>query len=126
MRNICTLLLIGTLFCNGAHAADISSLLAPYPAKNQKELSIANADFVAGGEQAIHAACSMLVAYKPQEDIKVRYALNGVARYVARPNAEQERLMFASALCKTLPTLTSKPVQRFVIDTASHRGLLSR
>jgi HEAT repeat protein len=108
-------LILFSLIANTLYAADVSGIISQYPGENQKQVQQANAEFIKAGPAAIKEICGMLVPYAPQKDIKARYALNGIARYVTRTGAESERMMTATALCETLPTLNSYAAKEFVI-----------
>ena len=104
------------LFANFVFAADIPTLLAPYPGKTQETLFDANDAIIKSGSDTIKTICRQLRPFEPNVDLKERYALNGIAKQVMRRGTDgSERKMLATALCEVLPSLDSNTEKRFVI-----------
>ena len=104
------------LLANAVFAADIPTLLAPYPGKTQKTLFDANEAIIKSGPDTIKTICLQLRPFAPKADLKERYALNGIAKQVMRNDTDgSECKMLATALCEVLPSLDSNSAKRFVI-----------
>ena len=76
----------------------LAAILARIPNDDAAASLAAYKDLVALGPQGIKHLAALLVEPGPADDSRARFALHGLALYVARPGAEAERMM----VCETL------------------------
>ena len=75
-----------------------------------------------GGKDAVLGLIALVPEPGKGEEYKVKYLLHGLATYVARPDAEKDRLMFCDALASTLAGPTPKAVKAFVLQELGYVG----
>ena len=74
------------------------------------------------GAPAIGQICDLLVEPGTGDDTKARFALHGLALYVTRPGAEQERSVFTATLVKALGAEKPVAVKGFLIRQLALAG----
>lgn len=97
-----------------ADASQISKVLERLPVQTAAEKDEIGKELVKLGDSGIRKLCEMLKGDEPG-DAKVRYALHGLAHYVARPGAETERKMYAGVLAQVLQADIPVATKRFLI-----------
>ena len=103
------------------HAAGGATIIDKVPAANPSATQANAAQLVELGADAVKALCAMLVEPGAGSDAKARYALDGLAVYVARPGAEAERLMFVKAIGEALAAAQGSDVKQFLLERLPHR-----
>ncbi len=109
-----------------AFAADmpqaVQTIIDKVPAANPSATQANAAQLVELGADAVKALCAMLVEPGAGSDAKARYALDGLAVYVARPGAEAERLMFVKAIGEALAAAQGSDVKQFLLERLQRTG----
>ncbi len=93
----------------------VADLLAKLPAQNAADTETLMANLVKLGPPAILEISAKLVPSGAGDNVQAEFALNGLAHYVARPGAENERKMVAEALLQALQAAGDKEVKAFLI-----------
>ena len=110
-------------FAAGADTAQqVKTIIDKSPAANPATIYSNAAEIVKLGTPAVTALCDMVTEPGAGNNAKVRYALDGLAVYVTRPNAESERKMFVTALIKSLDKADNKEVKHFLIERLQRVG----
>lgn len=102
--------------------ADVAAIIAQFPAQ---DATAANALFEAvldEGEGAIEGLCAQLVPLGAGDDNGPRYALTGLARYVSRPGAEEDREDVEEALLEALEDEDNAEVKQFLLRQLQQCG----
>ncbi|MFC1477268.1 DUF1080 domain-containing protein [candidate division KSB1 bacterium] len=114
------------LACSSSKTASsgsgIETIIAGIPAENTQEEHRILAEIINSGPEGIKALCSLLVPPGTGDDTKERFALTGLAHYVMRPGAENERLLYAETLVDALDMVTDNEVKAFLILRLQHAG----
>ena len=76
----------------------VSRLIINMPAENQQREVWANEQLLDIGDEAVGVLSEMLMDPALGSDLQARYALSGLANYVARPGAESKALGDHSAV----------------------------
>jgi HEAT repeat protein len=98
-----------------ALADKVSLVLEKFPAASSQERDQFASELVELGPAGIREACARLAPTGTEDDSLVRYALDAVAVYVARPNAESERLMFVKEALRAVDAPGDPDVKTFLI-----------
>lgn len=93
----------------------VADILSQFPAQNAEERDELASEIVQLGPEGIREISRMLVPPGTGDDTLVRFAINGVAVYVSRGGAEEEREMFALALIGSLESAQDNEVKAFLI-----------
>ncbi len=93
----------------------LAEILAKMPAQNAEALQANNAALVQLGAKAVTDLCAMLTPPGKGDNTAVEFALNGLSRYAARPQAEEERRLVAGALLSALQAAADPEVKAFII-----------
>ncbi|HPO16017.1 MAG TPA: HEAT repeat domain-containing protein [Candidatus Hydrogenedentes bacterium] len=93
----------------------VADLLSKLPAQNAADFDAMMADLVKAGPPAILELSAKMLPPGAGDTTQVEFALNGLAKYVMRPGAENERKMMAEALLQALQTASDKEVKAFLI-----------
>ena len=104
------------LLCAAASmATTVEELVAKQPAATKAEGQRLAAEIVTLGPAAVKAICAKLKPPAQGGDVRERFALHGLALYVARPEAEAERAMLAGALTDALAAAKDREVKAFLV-----------
>ncbi|MBE0537385.1 MAG: DUF1080 domain-containing protein [Phycisphaerae bacterium] len=109
-------------FADDAQIQAVKPILDKTPAADPAGTQANAAQLVQLGGDAIKALCGMLIEPGGDNDVKVRYALDGLAVHVSRPGAEAERLMFVKAVAEVLPAAQGNDVKQFLIERLQRAG----
>ncbi len=101
--------------CAAAGAATVDELVAKLPAATKAEGQRLAAQIVKLGPAAVKAACEKLKPPAQGGDVRERFAIHGMALYVARPEAEADRKMLAGTLLDALAAAKDREVKAFLI-----------
>jgi HEAT repeat protein len=93
----------------------VADTLARFPAQSAEERNQLASEIIQLGSAGIKEICRMLVPPGTGDDTPVQFALNGVAVYVNRGSAEEEREMFALTLIESLGETQDDEVKAFLI-----------
>lgn len=118
----CIASLLLTFAATADTAQEVKTIIDKAPAANPADIYKNAAELVKLGPLGVTALCDMVIEPGTGENAKVRYALDGLAVYVARPNAEAERKMFVTALIKSLDKADNKEVKHFLIERLQRAG----
>ena len=99
-----------------AQESGLDALVARFPAQNAAERNELCAQVLALGPEALQQLCGRLVPMGEGDDAKVRYAVNGLAAYVNRPDAGAERAAYREALVASLAAAIHAEVKAFLIS----------
>ena len=102
--------------------ADVAALVARMPSESIAGGEQIAADIVKLGPAGVKALAAMVLAPGAGDDSKARFALNGLAFYVARPDAEAERTIVAGALVEALQAAKDSGVKAFFISMLQLAG----
>ncbi len=102
-------------FTSSLFAANLADLTARMPAQNSAEFNKIFSEMVKLDSERISGLCMLLFPSGSGDDSKVRYALNGLAKYVSRPDAEEERRKVSLALTNALDKVEEDTVKAFII-----------
>ncbi len=101
---------------------DVDEIIAAMPAKESNSESRYFSDIVNLGPEAVSYICAMIIPPGQGDDSGARYALSGLAGYVFRPDAEDERMMFSSAMVDALNGASDVDVKAFFIRQLQSAG----
>ena len=105
-----------------ALADKVSLVLEKFPAASSQERDQFASELVALGPAGIREACARLAPTGTEDDSLVRYALDAVGVYVARLNAESERLMFVKEALRAIEKTGDTDVKTFLIGELQLAG----
>ena len=94
---------------------DVKPLLDKMPAQTAAEQKAVFGDLLAGGPAAVQAVCARLTPPSTGGDSQARYLLGGLAFYTARPGAEANRRLYATALLDALPQAQDPENKAFLL-----------
>ena len=100
----------------------ILKLIQKLPVSKAKERDELFPKLIAEGPAGIKALCRSLKAPGKGNDTKVRYALHGLAVYVARNGAEKDRKTLSKTLAAELSGDLPPAVKGFIIRQLHHTG----
>ena len=100
----------------------VSSILERFPAETSSARDGLCAEILKLGPAAIREVCGHVLAPGAGDDAKARFAVNGLAVYVTRPGAENERALFAQALLASLARSRDKNVAAFFLSQVQAAG----
>jgi HEAT repeat protein len=103
-------------------AAEVSRLLAGYPAQSGREKEALSAELLKLGPGAVRELCRRLLPAGRGDDAAVRFALNGLAVYVGPAGREKERKGFLDAVMDGLRASKEKEVRAFLISQVELAG----
>lgn len=101
---------------NGPSSEKVTTHIADLPASDQTENEWIFSELVDLGPSGIHSLANMLVAPGSGDDTQVRYAVNGITKYVSRPGAESERAMVENVLIDELRSNHHQLVKVFLME----------
>ena len=81
------MLLGAMLFLSAGATADLDALVERLPAQSAAESAEICEAVLAQGPDALDTLCSQLVANDGAKDVKIRFATNGLTKYLSLPNA---------------------------------------
>ncbi len=102
----------------------VSSLLERFPAETASARDGLCAEILKLGPAAVREICGRVLAPGAGDDAKVRFAVNGLAFYVTRPGAENERALFVRSLLASLAGSRDKNVAAFLLAQVQLSGKL--
>ncbi len=102
--------------------AQVSNIVAKFPGQTTAAKDALAAELIALGHKGIMRLCRMLAPPGATDDSKVRYAVNGLATYVAPTRLEEQRKMFVKALAKAIEQERSPDVRAFLISQVELSG----
>jgi HEAT repeat protein len=102
--------------------ARVSAILERFPAETAAARDGLCAEVLVLGEAAVAEICGRLLAPGAGDDSRARFAVNGLAVYATRPNAEPERALFARALLASLAGKPDKQVVAFLLSQLQVAG----
>lgn len=94
----------------------LEELVALMPARSVEQGEALFAELAALGPRRLRKLCSQLLPTGAGDDTQVRYALNGLARYVSKPGGEHDRRMAAGVFLDALEDNPEVEVQAFLIQ----------
>ena len=100
----------------------VSSILERFPAETAAARDGLCAELLKLGPQGVAEICSRLLAPGDGDDSRARFAANGLAVYVTRPGAENERSLFVRALLAALARNPDKQVAAFLLSQVQVAG----
>ena len=100
----------------------VSSILERFPAETATARDGVCAEILKLGPAAVGEVCSRLLAPGGGDDSRARLAANGLAVYVTRPGAENERALFVRALLAILAGNPDKQVAAFLLSQVQVAG----
>jgi len=98
-----------------AGAVDVKPLVDKMPLQNPAEEKAVFGELIKEGRDAVLAVCETLVPAETGGDSKARYAIGGLAFYVARPGAEAERQMFSGAIMEASQKAKDNEIKSFLL-----------
>jgi len=98
-----------------AGTVDVKPLVDKMPAPNAAEEKAVFDELTKGGKDAVLAVCETLVPPETGGDSKARYAIGGLAFYVARPGAEAERRMFSGTIMEAVQKAQDSEIKSFLL-----------
>ncbi|HOZ47837.1 MAG TPA: DUF1080 domain-containing protein [Candidatus Hydrogenedentes bacterium] len=108
------LILLAVALAPSAMAADVTEFLARMPAQSVADGEMVNAELVAMGPDAVKQLCAMLVP-PGGDDVNVRYALSGLAKYVSLGSRGDARTMVEGAFLAGLDAAQDAEVKAFLM-----------
>jgi len=96
--------------------ARVSDIVAKFPGQTAAAKDALAAELIALGPEGIMRLCRMLVPPGGADDSKIRYAVNGLATYVAPPRLEDQRIVFVRTLAKAIEQEGPPDVRAFLIS----------
>jgi HEAT repeat protein len=112
---LCALLLALALAASQWASADVQAVLDGIQAGDAASRQQLNQQLVELGAGGVLELAGMLVDPGTGDDTKPRMALHGMAVYLARPGAEQERRVFAQAMANAIAGTRSTEIRAFLI-----------
>ena len=103
----------------GARGFTIEKLISRLPARDDFEREYLFGSIIRFGPDGIQQICQKLTT---EDDTLARFALNGLAIYVSRPNAEKERKLFAKGIGNALKGSPGYDVTAFLIRQLQFAG----
>jgi HEAT repeat protein len=100
----------------------VSSILERFPAETAAARDGLCAEILKLGPAAVGEVCSRLLAPGGGVDSRARFAANGLAVYVTRLGAENERVLFVHALLAVLAGNPDKQVAAFLLSQVQVAG----
>jgi HEAT repeat protein len=100
----------------------VAALVAKMPSASIAGGQQVAADLIKLGAPGVKALAGMVLAPGTGDDSKARFALSGLALYVARPDAEAQRAMVAGALVEALQAADQPGVKSFLINMLQLAG----
>lgn len=113
-----TAVIVGMLLRAGpalAEQPDVNAAIEKMPAANAADAQAVFETILQGGAPAISAVCDQVRAPGDGDDHKARYLLGGLAFHVARPDAADERKLFARALLDTIEKAEHPEIRSFLM-----------
>ena len=112
------------LGCCVSYGAEVpvAELVKQMPAQDAAAAAELSAKLVAAGPAGVKEIAAMLVEPSKTDDSKARFALHGMAVYVARPGAEAERKMLVETLAGVLDGDIHWLVKSFLIQQLQLAG----
>jgi HEAT repeat protein len=105
-----------------AVAAEVSSLLARFPASDAAGRDEVCAEITRLGPRAVGEICRRLLPPDKGDSSQAQFALNGLAVYVTRPGAERERLDYVGSLLAAVETSRDEWIRTFLISQIEVAG----
>jgi HEAT repeat protein len=102
--------------------AEVSSLLARFPASDTAGRDEICAEIIRLGPRAISQICRRLLPPEKGDSSQAQFALNGLAVYVTRPGAERERLDYVKSLLAAVETSGDDWIGAFLISQIEVAG----
>ncbi len=102
--------------------ARLSAILEGFPAENPAVRDALCAGILKLGPAAIAGVCARVQPPEAGNDSKARFAVNGLAVYVTRADAEAERVLFVRALLDSLAAARDKNVAAFFLSQVQLSG----
>lgn len=93
----------------------VADILAKMPATGSEQMNQVSLEMIALGSEGLKEVCEMLVPSETGGDANVRFALNGLAHYAARPAGESDRKLVVDAFIKALDSASNEEVKAFLI-----------
>lgn len=93
----------------------VADVLAQMPSKKQTGYNAMMKDLVSAGGEGVLQLTAMLDNDKTGNTASLKYALSGLAHYVAADGLEEERLMVSNALVKSLDQVKDRETKAFII-----------
>ncbi len=99
----------------------VTDITDSMPAETTAEEDRHNMTLISMGPSSMLDLCRMLLPPGEEDDSGARFALSSLSRYVGRPDAETERLMFVRALTNALEERSEPEVRAFLISLFANR-----
>ncbi len=94
----------------------VADILTEMPANNLTILDKQMNELVSLGEKGVLAFTEMLVPWGEGNDVKVRYTLGSLSKFVAKGDREQDRLLVSKAFLKAIERTDNKEIKTFLIN----------
>ena len=108
--------------CTPLAGADVAAIVAQFPANDAATANTLFEALLDEGDDAIEGLCDQLVPLGAGDDNGPRYALTGLARYVSRPGAEEDREDVEEALLEALEDEDNAEVKQFLLRQLQQCG----
>lgn len=114
---------LATIFVSAfaAQAATVDEIIAQFPAQDAAAANALFEQLLELDDDALEVLCARLVPFGEGDDNAVRYALNGLARYVSRPGAD-DRDDVEEALLEGLKSHTEPECRAFLLRQLQQCG----
>ena len=93
----------------------VADILAQYPTKSNEYADKLSQKIIDLGESGISQFTDMLVPLGQGNDTQVRYALESLSRFAARPGHESDRKLVENSLLKGIKTVSNNEIKSFLI-----------
>ncbi len=116
-KNIIALSVVALLLAISVNAAEkpLDNILKNYPAKDAAQFKSANAQLVQLGQDGLVDLCSRLTPKQQSGDEQVRFAINGLTKYVKLQNDESNRKVVVQAFLTSLNKTDDYETKAFLI-----------
>lgn len=115
VRRFVLILILALITGLSLRAADIAELIKKLPAQNAEERDKLCTELFKEGAPGIKALCKMLVEPGKGDDVKVRFALHGMAIHASRPGGDADRKLFGETVAAELSGDAPSLVKAFLL-----------
>jgi HEAT repeat protein len=102
--------------------AKVTGLLSRFPATNAADKDALCGEILKLGPAAVGEICGRVLPPGAGDDSGARFALNGLAVYVTRAGANEERVLYVRALLDAIMKAAEKDVKAFLISQLQLTG----
>jgi HEAT repeat protein len=121
---ILVFLLAGTIQAqdNRSLETKVADILAQYPAKTAQHSDELSQKMIDLGTSGIAQFTDQLIPLGKGDDTQVRYAIESLARYAARPDHEADRKLVEKSILKAISSASDNEVKSFLIRRLNYCG----